>query len=438
MRGAYDLIRRRLDLRGEDGFTLIEMLVAATLLAIGIGATITVLNASGRSGGVAERQQSGVALAQQEIESIRALPYEQVGMSSVTWPVASGPSDDPSTRIVGGRMVPLGGTGQENVVGTAACPAPSLPCQVAPYSTRTLGSGASAVTAQIYRFVSWRDEECPLGLDLTGQSGLLAGLIGSGGLAATMRNLLTNLGGTNGSLQALINSIELAGNNLNGLKTLLGSLIGLLTGTVNGILNIGQRLDPLIDGVLGSLQPLVGAAALTGILDRVANLTALDLCDMDLSAIKKLNTLKGLLGDLQPTLSGLNGGLPGVITEFNKAASASCGVLGALGCILNGILGPILNPVLNTLNAILPLPTGVETLLNRLRPGGASYGTLQDLIGLTGTLGVALDGLTQNTDENTKRVQVAVILDPAGPTGPQEPIWMSTIVTDPKSGLLMP
>jgi hypothetical protein len=267
---------------------------------------------------------------------------------------------------------------------------------------------------------------------------LLAGLIGSGGLAATMRDLLANLGGTNGSLQALINSIDLAGTNLNGLKSLLGSLIGVLTGTVNGILNYATVLDPIVDGVLASLQPLVGATALTGVLDRVANLAALDLCDMDLSAIKKLNTLKGLLGDLQPTLAGLNSGLPGVISEFNKAGSASCGALGALGCILNGILGPILNPVLSTLNALVPGSSGLQAILNRLRPGGTSYQTLQDLTGLAATLGSALDGLTRDTDKNTKRVQVAVILDPAGPVGPEEPIWMSTIVTDPKSGLLLP
>ena len=71
-------------LREEDGFTIIEAMVAVTILAVAISLTIQPVVASLRR--IADARTISVAenLAQAEIESLRALAYEDVGLPGRT------------------------------------------------------------------------------------------------------------------------------------------------------------------------------------------------------------------------------------------------------------------------------------------------------------------------------------------------------------------
>ena len=54
--------------RAEDGFTLIEVLLAVTLMAVGIGATLNVYNGSSRSALAAQRVAVASHQAQKELD----------------------------------------------------------------------------------------------------------------------------------------------------------------------------------------------------------------------------------------------------------------------------------------------------------------------------------------------------------------------------------
>ncbi|HEX9978915.1 MAG TPA: hypothetical protein VGB41_09830 [Acidimicrobiia bacterium] len=71
-------------LREEDGFTIVEAMVAVTILAVGISLTIQPVMASLRR--IADARTISVAenLAQAEIESLRALSYADVGLPGRT------------------------------------------------------------------------------------------------------------------------------------------------------------------------------------------------------------------------------------------------------------------------------------------------------------------------------------------------------------------
>ncbi len=64
--------------RSEDGFTLVELMAALTVLAIGIVGTIGVMNSSIRVAGTTSSRSKGVAVATKHIETLRAVPYAQL------------------------------------------------------------------------------------------------------------------------------------------------------------------------------------------------------------------------------------------------------------------------------------------------------------------------------------------------------------------------
>jgi hypothetical protein len=94
-------IRSRIaSLAREDGFGIVEALVAAIILVLAVLATFTAYDASTRSTFRAQQSQVRLGQAQQELEKIRALPYDQIAMTYVPGPSAD-PSDpsDPLSRV---------------------------------------------------------------------------------------------------------------------------------------------------------------------------------------------------------------------------------------------------------------------------------------------------------------------------------------------------
>ena len=68
-------------MRREQGFTVVEVLVGAIILVVGILATISVLNSSRRLTVVAEHQTTLAQRAQNELERVLSLPYSQVALT---------------------------------------------------------------------------------------------------------------------------------------------------------------------------------------------------------------------------------------------------------------------------------------------------------------------------------------------------------------------
>ncbi len=82
---------------GQDGMTLIEVLVAATILVLGIGTAVTALNGSRRLTLKTERKEQALSYAQADAESFRSLKYGDIGTLT---PPTSGPASDPATLVI--------------------------------------------------------------------------------------------------------------------------------------------------------------------------------------------------------------------------------------------------------------------------------------------------------------------------------------------------
>jgi type II secretory pathway pseudopilin PulG len=84
--------------RGQEGMTLVEVLVAATILVLGIGATVTALTGARRLSQKSERKEQAVSYAQRDAESFRIYNrWEDVGTSTLP---ASGDAANPSVLVV--------------------------------------------------------------------------------------------------------------------------------------------------------------------------------------------------------------------------------------------------------------------------------------------------------------------------------------------------
>jgi prepilin-type N-terminal cleavage/methylation domain-containing protein len=155
-------------LQGERGFTLVEILVAMFILLVGLLATVGIFTSSKSVTLVAQRHEIAVHEAQREMEKLRSLRYSELGMDTNTAPTHSSDPNNPNFRIQGSGLfrvrVPPCGSGvtpcpldeemalKNTVSGGVITPGPE------PFSVGE--GGNSAVTGNIYRYVTWRKEEC--------------------------------------------------------------------------------------------------------------------------------------------------------------------------------------------------------------------------------------------------------------------------------------
>jgi type II secretory pathway pseudopilin PulG len=142
--------------RGEQGFGMIEVLVAFVLLVIAVGATFQILNASTRQTFRAEESQVMLNVAQREVERLRELNYNQVALTSM--PTTSSDPDDPRSRVSGttfavgngqppAELIVNGGPLHDGgtITGGQVNPGPT------PFT-------AGDISGDIYRFVVWQDD----------------------------------------------------------------------------------------------------------------------------------------------------------------------------------------------------------------------------------------------------------------------------------------
>lgn len=159
--GAHKLIRR---LDAEDGFTLIEVLIAAVILALASLATFGILSAATRNAARAQATQVALDKAQEEMEKLHALSYSELALKRPPEPdpdpmnpnyrvgpentffVKRQPLGEPATLVFNG------GTERESKEGTKGGMVTPGPV---PFTDGN-------VSGEIYRYIVWRnDPTCP-------------------------------------------------------------------------------------------------------------------------------------------------------------------------------------------------------------------------------------------------------------------------------------
>ncbi len=145
----------------DGGFTVVEVLIAAVLLAITAIAVFGLVDAASRNNYRSQQSQVENDRLQQEMEKLKQVPYDQLALTSV--PAHSSASNDPNSRVSGTTfnvsqsgsnyegLVYNGGNSQESggtVSGGAVDPGPT-----------SFQDGD--VKGSIYRYVTWEhDDAC--------------------------------------------------------------------------------------------------------------------------------------------------------------------------------------------------------------------------------------------------------------------------------------
>lgn len=136
----------------EAGFTIVEVLVAIFILVIGALATFGLLTDAIRNTQRAKATQVALDRAQQEIETLRGLPYQQLAMTAT--PVAVTNPLSPNYRVSGGTFAVV----REPPSSYYSMVVSAVEGKVSP-GPEPFSSGD--VSGKIYRYVVWRkDERC--------------------------------------------------------------------------------------------------------------------------------------------------------------------------------------------------------------------------------------------------------------------------------------
>ncbi len=146
---------------GEEGFSIVEVLIAAFILVLGSLAIFMAFAAAIHNVQRSREGQIGISVAQREMERVRVIPYDEIRLSST--PVAPSPATDPYNPY--GRITASGGTSWFDVERDDATPPqyepllvaeesdpPQPPARVAVESPGLRSEDGTEVT--VYRFVT--------------------------------------------------------------------------------------------------------------------------------------------------------------------------------------------------------------------------------------------------------------------------------------------
>src|SRR2546426_9315509 len=131
--------------RSESGFTLVEVLIAMTLMSVGIAATLGVFGSAGRTTNIAQENDVATEQAQAAIDQLSTMSYGKVGLTSV--PASSTDPKNPGYKVSGSTLQIKSGLSESFVLSSdsgqsqaAVDPTPQ------PFS---VGVGGSVVTGKI-------------------------------------------------------------------------------------------------------------------------------------------------------------------------------------------------------------------------------------------------------------------------------------------------
>ena len=136
------MIRRALAAR--QGFTIIEVLAAMTVLAVGVLGTVGLLNVSARAAANSRAQEAGTSLAREVIEGARSIPYAKIQATTVDGQIQALPGLADADPAPGWTIVRRGIT---FTVRTTECNFDDPSDGGGPHDTSFCGDGAPAGTA---------------------------------------------------------------------------------------------------------------------------------------------------------------------------------------------------------------------------------------------------------------------------------------------------
>jgi prepilin-type N-terminal cleavage/methylation domain-containing protein len=141
-------------LKSEDGFTLIEVLVAAIVLTLGSLAVFTVFASGIKNVQRGRETQIGISVAQREMEKVRSFKYSEVLLKVA--PETSTETANPGNRVSSARTeYNLNRTGAASWAKLATAGTSEVG-GVEPKS-ETFSVGGTPIT--VYRYVVWRKDE---------------------------------------------------------------------------------------------------------------------------------------------------------------------------------------------------------------------------------------------------------------------------------------
>jgi hypothetical protein len=131
---------------GEDGFTIIEVLVAAFILVLGALAVFMTFGAAIHNVQRGKETQQGVNVAQREMERIRVEPYADIGVQGGRVTETAGEAKLPTSRVGGG-----GSTFRLARTGTESSPPPFVEGDLAAGPLER--SSEDGTKVNVYRYV---------------------------------------------------------------------------------------------------------------------------------------------------------------------------------------------------------------------------------------------------------------------------------------------
>ncbi|MET0559263.1 MAG: hypothetical protein ABW065_11400 [Solirubrobacterales bacterium] len=148
---------------GEEGLTLVEVLIAAVVLALAATATFGVLAAATRNAQRAQATQVALDKAQEEIEKLHSIPYSELALKKA--PEHNSAPLNPNNRVLGSKFAtkrePMGEYARMVVNGGELYGGGAVKGSVVAGPVRFQDGN---VSGRLFRYVVWRnDPSCPQG-----------------------------------------------------------------------------------------------------------------------------------------------------------------------------------------------------------------------------------------------------------------------------------
>ncbi|HET6570501.1 MAG TPA: hypothetical protein VFG58_03335 [Solirubrobacterales bacterium] len=138
---------------GEAGLTMIEVLVAAVVLVMGAAATFGIFAAATRNAQRAKASQVALDLAQEEMERLHSIPYEELAVNAM--PAPSTNQKSPNYRVSGGLFALKRGNPPQAYFPVDVNSETGFSPESEFFSGDTEHGG---VTGTVYRYVVWRND----------------------------------------------------------------------------------------------------------------------------------------------------------------------------------------------------------------------------------------------------------------------------------------
>jgi prepilin-type N-terminal cleavage/methylation domain-containing protein len=156
----------------QDGFTLLEVLAALAVLSVGMLGLLASFNLAGTASYSAQRHEQAVAVAQAEIERLKALDYSDLALTAAPANQPAGnPAGDPAPQnpvnpnfyVTGSGFKVMNNyrdSGSGTVTGTPAAGEPFVVSASGAVNPGPEDFDNGQASGRIYRYVTWRDDAC--------------------------------------------------------------------------------------------------------------------------------------------------------------------------------------------------------------------------------------------------------------------------------------